>query len=178
MSSLITNATIQIRKDTAGNWTSNNPTPAAGEWCLETDTGKVKIGDGSTAWTSLGYAAETGIVATVATKATLATYSTAWINISDWTNVELTATHNLSANLSDLIVEFFISTDGTEANAFKVGLQGVSGDIGATPFHVDSSNIKIQTGANGTAYLRDSDGAYVTITNQSWYYKIKVYKLS
>ncbi len=55
MSSLITNATIQIRKDTAGNWTSNNPTPAAGELCLETDTKAVKIGDGSTAWTFLIY---------------------------------------------------------------------------------------------------------------------------
>ncbi len=55
MSSLITNATIQIRKDTAGNWTSNNPTPAAGEWCKETDTGNLKQGDGSTAWTALGY---------------------------------------------------------------------------------------------------------------------------
>ena len=55
MSSLITNATIQIRKDTAGNWTSNNPTPAAGEWCYETDTGSLKIGDGSTAWISLKY---------------------------------------------------------------------------------------------------------------------------
>ncbi len=55
MSSLITNATIQIRKDTAGNWTSNSPTPAAGELCLETDTKAVKIGDGSTAWTSLNY---------------------------------------------------------------------------------------------------------------------------
>ena len=58
MSSLITNATIQIRKDTAGNWTSNNPTPAAGEWCLETDTGRTKIGNGSTAWTSLLYSGE------------------------------------------------------------------------------------------------------------------------
>ncbi len=55
MSSLITNATIQIRKDTAGNWTSNNPTPAAGELCLETDTTSMKIGDGSTAWISLPY---------------------------------------------------------------------------------------------------------------------------
>ncbi len=55
MSSLITNATIQIRKDTAGNWTSNNPTPADGELCRETDTGYLKIGDGSTAWTSLNY---------------------------------------------------------------------------------------------------------------------------
>lgn len=55
MSSLITNATIQIRKDTAGNWTTNNPTPAQGEWCLETDTGAFKLGDGSTAWNDLEY---------------------------------------------------------------------------------------------------------------------------
>ena len=41
--------------DTAANWTSNNPTPLQGEWCLETDTGYTKIGDGSTAWTSLRY---------------------------------------------------------------------------------------------------------------------------
>ncbi|MEE3255089.1 MAG: hypothetical protein VX199_05255 [Chloroflexota bacterium] len=46
---------IQMRRDTASNWTSNNPTLAAGEWGLETDTDKFKIGNGSAAWTSLGY---------------------------------------------------------------------------------------------------------------------------
>ncbi|MEC8913409.1 MAG: hypothetical protein VX478_08320, partial [Chloroflexota bacterium] len=45
---------IQMRRDTASNWTSNNPTLAAGEWGLETDTDKFKIGNGSTAWNSLG----------------------------------------------------------------------------------------------------------------------------
>ena len=46
---------IQIRRGTAAQWTSANPTLAAGEWGYETDTGKVKIGNGSTAWNSLGY---------------------------------------------------------------------------------------------------------------------------
>ena len=46
---------IQLRRDTASNWTSENPTLSAGELGFETDTDKVKIGDGSTAWTSLGY---------------------------------------------------------------------------------------------------------------------------
>ena len=46
---------IQMRRDTASNWTSNNPTLAAGEWGLETDTDKFKIGNGSTAWNALGY---------------------------------------------------------------------------------------------------------------------------
>jgi len=53
--SLIEYASRKIRRDTAGNWSSNNPTPLEGEWCLETDTGNVKIGDGSTAWNDLGY---------------------------------------------------------------------------------------------------------------------------
>ena len=46
---------IQLRRDTASNWTTNNPTLAQGEFAIETDTDKYKIGDGSTAWTSLGY---------------------------------------------------------------------------------------------------------------------------
>ena len=46
---------IQIRRDTAALWTSSNPTLSSGEFGYETDTGKIKIGDGSTAWTSLAY---------------------------------------------------------------------------------------------------------------------------
>ena len=48
-------ALIQFRRDTASNWTSNNPTLANGEFAIESDTTKYKIGDGSTAWTSLAY---------------------------------------------------------------------------------------------------------------------------
>lgn len=47
---------IQIRRGTAAEWTSANPTLLSGEQGLETDTGKTKIGDGVTAWNSLGYA--------------------------------------------------------------------------------------------------------------------------
>lgn len=49
---------IQLRRDTAANWTSSNPTLAAGEVGLETDTRKTKVGDGSTAWASLSYSWE------------------------------------------------------------------------------------------------------------------------
>lgn len=44
---------LQLRRDTAANWTSANPVLAIGEIGYETDTGKFKIGDGSTAWSSL-----------------------------------------------------------------------------------------------------------------------------
>jgi len=46
---------IQLRRDTAANWTSSNPTLASGEIGLETDTDQFKVGDGTTAWASLGY---------------------------------------------------------------------------------------------------------------------------
>jgi hypothetical protein len=51
---------LQNRRDTAANWTANNPTLAAGELGLETDTTKYKIGDGTTAWNSLAYAYTAG----------------------------------------------------------------------------------------------------------------------
>lgn len=52
--------TIKLRRDTAANWTSNNPVLATGEPGLETDTKKLKFGDGSTAWNSLNYATNGG----------------------------------------------------------------------------------------------------------------------
>ena len=52
-------ARMQQRRDTAANWTSSNPTLAAGEIGYETDTAKFKIGTGSTVWTSLAYSLDT-----------------------------------------------------------------------------------------------------------------------
>ncbi len=51
---------FQFRRDTAANWTSANPTLLSGEMGIETDTSKYKIGNGSTAWTSLAYGGTTG----------------------------------------------------------------------------------------------------------------------
>jgi hypothetical protein len=57
------NANICIRRDTAANWTSNNPTMLVGEIGYETDTGAHKIGDGS-AWNSTRYATDEKITGT------------------------------------------------------------------------------------------------------------------
>lgn len=46
---------ILFRRDTAANWTSVNPTLSNGEVGYETDTGKIKIGNGSSVWSSLQY---------------------------------------------------------------------------------------------------------------------------
>ncbi len=46
---------IRIRRGTAAAWTSANPTLDPGEFGFETDTLKLKCGNGSTAWTTLAY---------------------------------------------------------------------------------------------------------------------------
>lgn len=48
---------IQLRRDTAANWTSVNPVLAQGEYGLELDTGKKKLGNGTDAWADLDYEA-------------------------------------------------------------------------------------------------------------------------
>lgn len=50
------NTKIIMRNDTAENWTTKNPTLSKGEFGVENDTNKFKIGDGATAWKELAYA--------------------------------------------------------------------------------------------------------------------------
>lgn len=52
---------IQLRRDTAANWTTANPVLAQGEEGYELDTGKRKVGDGVTTWNSLAYDSGGGI---------------------------------------------------------------------------------------------------------------------
>jgi hypothetical protein len=52
---------IQLRRGTAAQWVTANPTLAAGETGFETDTGKFKLGNGSQSWTALKYAGGGGI---------------------------------------------------------------------------------------------------------------------
>lgn len=46
---------IKLRRDTATNWTNVNPVLALAEPGVETDTNKMKIGDGTKTWTELQY---------------------------------------------------------------------------------------------------------------------------
>lgn len=49
------NIRIQLRNDTAENWTTKNPVLLKGEMGVEIDTGKTKIGNGTDDWKTLKY---------------------------------------------------------------------------------------------------------------------------
>jgi hypothetical protein len=51
---------ILFRRDSAANWTAQNPVLLDGEPGYETDTRKMKVGNGVTAWNALPYSAGGG----------------------------------------------------------------------------------------------------------------------
>lgn len=107
---------IQLRRDTAANWSANNPTPSAGEPCFETDTGKLKIGDGITAYNSLPY--QGGTSETAVTTNTAQTISgkktfTNDIVINQW-NSEISPVRETHIDLSNGNGNAFISANGTD----------------------------------------------------------------
>lgn len=51
---------IQIRRGIATDWTSTNPILASGEFGFESDTNRLKVGDGTAAWISLPYISSGG----------------------------------------------------------------------------------------------------------------------
>lgn len=119
---------IQMRRDVAADWTSANPVLAEGELGLETDTAKWKIGDGATAWTSLGYANQV-----VAGPASVS---------NSGASPALTITNTGSGN--SLLVEDSASTDSTP---FVIDASGNVG-IGVTPatlFHTESDTASNDT---------------------------------
>ncbi len=56
---------MQQRRGTAAQWTAANPILAAGEIGFETDTSKFKMGNGSSAWSSLTYFANAAELASI-----------------------------------------------------------------------------------------------------------------
>jgi hypothetical protein len=90
---------IQIRRGTASQWTSTNPTLAAGELGAETDTNKIKCGNGSTAWNSLPYIASEGDITGVTAGTGLSgggTTGTVTVSIDTSVTADLTTAQTLT----------------------------------------------------------------------------------
>lgn len=55
MSTIASGVRVQQRRDTAANWTTYNPVLLAGEIGIETDTHRIKVGNGTSNWSALPY---------------------------------------------------------------------------------------------------------------------------
>jgi hypothetical protein len=54
----------EVRRDLSSNWSLSNPTLVRGQSGYETNTGKLKIGDGITPWNDLDYVTSPNIIET------------------------------------------------------------------------------------------------------------------
>jgi hypothetical protein len=140
---------IQIRRGTASQWTSANPTLAAGEFGYESDTGKFKIGTGSTAWTSLSYqGAGTVTSITAGTGLSGGTISTSGTIAIDSTVVTTTGTQTLTnKTATGLIYTQTLLTPTFSANAYTLVL-GDQGDILLASNGATAGTITIPTNAS------------------------------
>lgn len=81
---------LQVRNDTAANWTSANPTLLAGEIGFETSTNNFKIGNGTSAWTSLPYGNSSEAIVVLNTAYTLTNTTAAQKLFNNSTNGAVT----------------------------------------------------------------------------------------
>lgn len=108
-------------------------------------------------------------------------YDTGWVSNSDWTNAELTVSHNLGANLDDLIVELFLK-DGSgnilQPTAVMYDKDNATAkQAGVSLYEVDTNTLKVQTGLDGLWYVQDS-GTILDLDTETYDYKVVVYKPS
>jgi hypothetical protein len=107
---------IQIRRGTAAQWTSANPTLASGEQGFETDTNKMKVGNGSTAWNSLPYITADGDITGVTAGTGISgggTSGTVTVSIDTSVTADLTTAQTLTNKTLTTPVISTISNSGT-----------------------------------------------------------------
>ena len=153
---------IQFRRDTEANWGTNNPTLSQGEMGLETDTGKFKVGDGTTLWSSLAYSSgDQGVgidsISRTTGNGTPGTVDTYTIYFSDsssttfdvYNGADGEVTLNTTQTLTNKTITNLILDGGYTEEIFALG---TSGSIA-----LDPANGSIQTSAlTGDTTFTDS----------------------
>lgn len=170
---------IQIRRGTAAQWTSANPTLASGEFGYETDTGKFKIGDGSTAWNSLGYKASgtvTSITAgtglsggSITTSGTIAIDTATTVDVSTaqtLTNKTLTApVINLSLNAqTGTTYTFVLADNGKLVTASNASAQTYTIPTNASVAYATGAQINLIAIGAGQVTVQGAGGVTVAST--------------
>ena len=143
--------TIKLRRATASQWSTANPTLNEGEVGVNLTTGQIKIGDGSTAWNSLGYVIETvtgsqakADAAVASATGTASTDATSKVS----THAGLTATHGVSGAI--------VGTSDSQTLTNK----SISGSGNTLTNIPNSATTAVSTNTASTIVLRDAQGSF------------------
>ena len=151
---------IKLRRDTASAWTSSNPVLASGEAGIETDTQKFKVGNGTTAWTSLPYIYGERGVAVSSTTPSSSTRTPFWYNTSD----EELYVYNGSSWI--VAVQTTIGPTGPRGPTGPTGPQGT--DIHFVGSVATVGNLPSSGNSVNDAYIVDADGNLYVWNGSTW----------
>jgi len=130
---------IQVRRDTAANWTSQNPTLAEGEVGFEKDTGKFKVGPtGGALWNSITKYAVDASYVTGTSLSTSVTTATGITSVGTLGSLSVTGTTTsgtfsgngaslTNLNTGNLSGQVAIANGGTGATTAALALSALGG---------------------------------------------------
>ena len=156
---------IQIRRDSQANWLLNDPVLALGEMAYSTDQQKLKVGDGSSAWSELSYinALPSEITAEIsaaidavvdAAPGTLDTLNELAAAINDDASFYTTITNSISSSINAL------DTDDIEEGSSNLYFTNQRA-LGATSAAYDAAGAAATAESNANSY---TDGRETAIT--------------
>ena len=98
-------------------------------------------------------------------------------NNTDWTDFNTTFNHGLNADLDQIEVDIYLSSDGTAANSFKIDnimFTSTTNNLsyGFQVEYNDVDNVDIQTGEDGARYLGVNGASTPLGSSTSFYYNI------
>lgn len=164
--------TIQIRGDTAANWTSKNPVPKDRELCYDKTNNQLKTGDGTTAWNSLKYTPEivNGLTSTSANAALSAAQGKALADrITTLENKPSGSSVNVINNLTSTSTTDALSAAQGKALNDKIPTVSTSTSSTSTTTAASSSAVKAAYDLANTANNKIPSGTILTSSNYSSY---------
>lgn len=117
---------IILRNDTSDNWTKNNPVLASGEAGVESNSGKFKLGDGTTAWNNLPYAGGESLAAIAPVKVENGVVS---LNI-DGQTIQVNQQGQLACNLDEIGNDLTSKANIDLSNISEAGKQVIKDNAG------------------------------------------------
>lgn len=151
---------IQMRRGTAAEWTSSNPVLATGEFGYETDTGKLKVGNGTSAWSVIAYVNEVSSDTTPQLAGNLDVNGNSIVSASNG-NIAITPDGSGKVILDGLS---FPTADGSANQVLKTDGSGSIGFVtrtGAYTGHIETAADKTYTIDPGAVGARTITGFYI-----------------
>ena len=145
---------MQQKRGTASEWSTSNPLLLAGEIGFETDTKKIKVGDGTNNWNALAYAAGSTFIDALLSSGnndiiTLGSIDNATtmdtVVASQWRSLKyvITMAKTTGGTNKFASTELTILIDGTNVSVTEYGAIDNNGEVGTVSVSQSGGNINV-----------------------------------